>query len=257
MTKRRKAVSSRTRFEVFKRDAFTCQYCGSQAPDVILHLDHVIAVANGGDNDITNLVTACSACNGGKSDVPLCDNSAVKKQKRQLDELNERRQQIEMIVQWRKELRAINDMAACSVIDHFEACFGVKLLEHGRQKIVKAVKSFGVSEALDAVDKAVQAYSDANRAVEKLSGICTVSRREKTDPAYGIVSRIFGSLKTRGFYTSFSTVDSLVRNAVEAGATVDQLRKVVSAAKCWTDWRSRMVEQSFLPDSAQSPVVTD
>jgi hypothetical protein len=29
------ALSVRTRFEVFKRDEFTCQYCGRKSPDVV------------------------------------------------------------------------------------------------------------------------------------------------------------------------------------------------------------------------------
>ena len=65
------AISKRTRFEVFKRDDFLCQYCGRHPPDVLLHCDHVDPVANGGSNDIDNLITACQDCNLGKSDVPL------------------------------------------------------------------------------------------------------------------------------------------------------------------------------------------
>ena len=37
---KRKSISKKARFEVFKRDSFTCQYCGRTAPDVVLHLDH-------------------------------------------------------------------------------------------------------------------------------------------------------------------------------------------------------------------------
>lgn len=65
------AVSKRTRFEVFKRDGFTCQYCGRTPPTVVLECDHVEAVANGGSDDEANLVTSCFDCNRGKSDVPL------------------------------------------------------------------------------------------------------------------------------------------------------------------------------------------
>lgn len=71
----RKQLSPKTRFDVFKRDRFTCQYCGAHPPGAVLHVDHVLPVAEGGGNEVTNLVTACSACNGGKgarllSDVP-------------------------------------------------------------------------------------------------------------------------------------------------------------------------------------------
>lgn len=60
------AISKKVRFEVFKRDGFKCQYCGRSAPDVILHVDHINPVSNGGNNDIMNLVTSCSECNLGK-----------------------------------------------------------------------------------------------------------------------------------------------------------------------------------------------
>lgn len=67
----RKQVSARTRFEVFKRDSFTCQYCGASPPNVVLHADHITAVSNGGKNTKDNLITSCSSCNLGKSNVPL------------------------------------------------------------------------------------------------------------------------------------------------------------------------------------------
>lgn len=68
---KRQALSARTRFEIFKRDGFVCQYCGAHPPDVLLHCDHILPVAAGGGNDTDNLITACSRCNQGKSDVLL------------------------------------------------------------------------------------------------------------------------------------------------------------------------------------------
>lgn len=62
----RKSLSKKTRFEVFKRDGFVCQYCGAHPPEVVLHVDHIDAVAAGGTNDIDNLITACEPCNAGK-----------------------------------------------------------------------------------------------------------------------------------------------------------------------------------------------
>jgi hypothetical protein len=64
-------IGKRLRFEVLKRDGFRCRYCGASADDARLEVDHVIARANGGGNDATNLATACKACNSGKSDVSL------------------------------------------------------------------------------------------------------------------------------------------------------------------------------------------
>lgn len=69
----RKSTGKRTRFEIFKRDHFTCQYCGAQPPDVVLVLDHIDPVASGGTNDLLNLTTSCEQCNQGKSDKSLGD----------------------------------------------------------------------------------------------------------------------------------------------------------------------------------------
>jgi hypothetical protein len=54
------------RYDVLARDGFACRYCGRKAPEVTLHVDHVVPRAKGGSDDPSNLVAACSACNQGK-----------------------------------------------------------------------------------------------------------------------------------------------------------------------------------------------
>ncbi len=50
-----------TRREVFRRDKYTCQYCGRRVPN--LTVDHVIPKRLGGEHTWTNVVAACSTCN--------------------------------------------------------------------------------------------------------------------------------------------------------------------------------------------------
>jgi 5-methylcytosine-specific restriction endonuclease McrA len=50
-----------TRREVFRRDNYTCQYCGRREHN--LTLDHVHPRHLGGQHTWTNVVTACSTCN--------------------------------------------------------------------------------------------------------------------------------------------------------------------------------------------------
>ena len=69
----REPVSKRKRFEVFKRDRFQCAYCGATPPGVLLECDHIMPVSAGGRSEIDNLITACQACNRGKSNVSLQD----------------------------------------------------------------------------------------------------------------------------------------------------------------------------------------
>lgn len=59
------AVTKRTRFEVLRRDDFTCRYCRST--DGELTVDHVTPVALGGSDDPANLAACCKDCNAGKS----------------------------------------------------------------------------------------------------------------------------------------------------------------------------------------------
>ena len=66
------------RFEILKRDLFTCQYCGASAPDVELHVDHILPVSRGGTNNELNLVTACKSCNLAKRDQLLPDDALSK-----------------------------------------------------------------------------------------------------------------------------------------------------------------------------------
>jgi 5-methylcytosine-specific restriction endonuclease McrA len=52
-----------TRFNVFLRDRFICQYCGEAYPSHDLTFDHVVPRSRGGRTTWQNVVTACSGCN--------------------------------------------------------------------------------------------------------------------------------------------------------------------------------------------------
>ena len=60
------ALSKGLRFDIFRRDKFTCQYCGQKPPDVVLEVDHLTPVSKGGGDEPENLVTSCFDCNRGK-----------------------------------------------------------------------------------------------------------------------------------------------------------------------------------------------
>ncbi|MFI0395380.1 HNH endonuclease [Paracoccus jiaweipingae] len=57
-----------TRFNLFLRDGFTCQYCGARGD---LTFDHVIPRSRGGVTSWENVVAACSPCNLKKANKPL------------------------------------------------------------------------------------------------------------------------------------------------------------------------------------------
>ena len=74
MRRYRKPISVKKRFQVFVRDRFRCRYCGVQGGEgsgVVLHVDHLVSVADGGTDEMDNLVCACRRCNLGKSSLSL------------------------------------------------------------------------------------------------------------------------------------------------------------------------------------------
>ena len=141
----RKPISKKLRFEVFKRDSFTCQYCGKSAPSVVLEVDHIEPVSKGGTNDILNLVTSCFDCNRGKSDKKLSEHNELDKQLDQLKELNERKNQIEMMLKWRRELKDLDNELVEALAEEFEEETGAIVNETGKKLLKKLLKEYELS----------------------------------------------------------------------------------------------------------------
>lgn len=169
----RKPIGKKLRFEVFKRDSFRCQYCGRSAPDVILEVDHIKPVAEGGKNTLLNLITSCRDCNRGKGKVLIGDNQAVVKQKAALDDLNEKRQQMEMMIQWKVELEEAFDkqisMIERNILDNpDDYCFNDTM----KRRVKMLINQFGFPLVYDASVIAGGTYNNEYNRKQKLGGIC-------------------------------------------------------------------------------------
>lgn len=184
----RKAISKALRFEVFKRDHFTCQYCGRMAPDVILEVDHIKPVAKGGDNDILNLVTSCRDCNRGKGKKLISQNDALKKSQKELLELAEKTEQAQMMVDWKNELLETRIIQADSVAALIESLTGLELIEKDKQIILKQIIEFNYPLVYEAAEIAFMRYYKAGYndyqneksleyALSRIGGICYNKRR--------------------------------------------------------------------------------
>jgi len=65
LVKRPRFTKKLTRFEVFNRDKYTCQYCRSEHKE--LTLDHVLPRSRGGQHTWENVVSCCFYCNRRKA----------------------------------------------------------------------------------------------------------------------------------------------------------------------------------------------
>jgi hypothetical protein len=247
MTKR-KAISKRVRFEVFKRDSFTCQYCGLSAPDVVLHIDHINPVAGGGGNDIMNLVTSCLDCNLGKGKRELDDKTAIAKQKAQLDELNKRREQLEMLLSWREGLSSITEQEIDAVNDRFELETNTYLNAYGRSQAKKWIKRNGLPAVLDALDAALETYykagdpedADENRrlgsvAFNMIPRIIAAKKRDADKPWMRDLYYIRGIIRNRCYCNDRKAIE-LLEEAYEAGIHIDDLKQLALTTTSWTSW---------------------
>jgi len=244
----RKAISKKVRFEVFKRDSFQCQYCGKSAPEVILHCDHIKPVSKGGDNSILNLVTACFDCNSGKSDRELSDQSALAKQKKQLDELNQKREQLQMLHDYRESVTGIDEEKILYITDLInEEISPFTLNNIGISKIKKWIKKFEYQVVLDSVECAVRQYlqfdnegeviqESANKVMSMTPRICTIKSRggdhHDKDAYY-----IRGIIRNRGFnFTDYKAL-KLIKEAIAAKGSPESLKELAKTAKNWTEFR--------------------
>lgn len=71
-----KWIRREKRLAIYIRDRFQCLYCGKDlrnaAPEDV-NLDHLVPRSAGGDNEATNLITACKSCNCSRQDKPWLD----------------------------------------------------------------------------------------------------------------------------------------------------------------------------------------
>jgi hypothetical protein len=246
---KRKPMSNKLRFEVLKRDGFTCQYCGSKAPEVILHVDHIKPVKKNGDNNILNLITSCKRCNFGKGITELSDNAVFQKQLDQLEELNEKREQIEMMVKWRTELYKLDDKIFQIAHEHWKELSGFGCNDNGNRKIKSLIRTYGLQSVLEAMDISAEKYlittekgfvseESWTNGFDKIGGICYYSslseERQESYKKIGIVKSI---IKTNFNYYEAKTVNILINNYFDSGGNFDHLIEITKNAPSWSRWK--------------------
>lgn len=123
----RRRLSPKLRFEIFKRDKFTCRYCGRTSPEVILEIDHIIPVSEGGTDDPENLVTSCYECNRGKGatlleEIPLGEDEDIHER---TILLAERELQLREYNEMLRKIRERKEREAIDLVDYWCQLWGL------------------------------------------------------------------------------------------------------------------------------------
>lgn len=69
----RGSIPKNMRRDIYSRDEYTCQFCKQKFHSSDLTIDHLVPLALGGLDEITNYVTCCHPCNQQKADQTLAD----------------------------------------------------------------------------------------------------------------------------------------------------------------------------------------
>ena len=255
----REPISKKLRFEVFKRDAFTCQYCGKSSPEVVLHVDHIKPVSKNGKNDILNLITSCSDCNFGKSNIKLSDKTILIKQRKQLKELSEKREQFELLIKWREELgklekrkvkycqKQFEDMARCTLTGIGVDNLIKWITKYGEKEVLESIKLSGPYLIYDTNDPNTYTQESRNKAFNYIPRICECRKKGIDTPEMKEIFYIRGILRKRigEVYNSYKTIDE-IKLAIKNGIPVNDIKE--SALKC-RSWKN-FITLLYPPDEA-------
>lgn len=255
MTKR-VAIPKKMRFEVLKRDAFACQYCGGKAPDVLLQIDHVVPVVDGGPTTIMNLVTSCEPCNNGKGGTPLSNDMALSKATKQAAELQARREQIEMMAEWQNSLVDLDAFATDQAVQLAVRLTRWGLTDDGRKRVHAEVKKHGLETVMGEMRAA------AAKTIEVVDGAVTRENAEafwetyrrsvkyaayrKKDPVGSDLRYMRGIVRKRvGDNRHYDDDEclALLTDAHAAGVSLDELRRRATTANHWAEWADTLVDR--------------
>jgi hypothetical protein len=115
----RKRIGKTTRFRIFERDRFRCQYCGRTPPSIVLEIDHIAPISKGGESGDENLVTSCFECNRGKRDHSLDPARMPRDYVAMADDAEVRAQQLASYREHLEQLRAEMEAAVDFVGEAF------------------------------------------------------------------------------------------------------------------------------------------
>ncbi|MGA2774931.1 MAG: HNH endonuclease signature motif containing protein [Candidatus Omnitrophota bacterium] len=178
-------MNKKLRFEVFKRDNFTCKYCGRIPPVAILEVDHIIPVCEGGKEDMSNYVTSCFDCNKGKGKVLLSKIGSKIDYSEENAKLEEGRLQLE---EYRKFLKQVTKSLEKQVEEvnsywNLKDNYKFSLSESGKVSIRKFLKFLPPEKIKEAIEIACNKFPKITKEnVEKrFSYMCGILHNWKAE----------------------------------------------------------------------------
>lgn len=231
----REPISKKLRFDIFKRDGFTCKYCGRKSPDVILEVDHIKPVSKGGKNTVLNLITSCFDCNRGKGKRELSDMSQIDRQREAIEQLNEQKLQLDMLIKWNEEISDLKNTELRYCVSKFNSHFKNYSLSESSEKIIrKHISKYGLSKVIETIDVVYFKFGNSDDdeptaislCLNKLGMLLNVSNQPEHKRQ---INYIAGICRNKWGARSFVETIVMLNKYYEAGNDLDSLKKDIIA----------------------------
>ena len=238
---------------ILERDEFTCTECGRQVPKVLLYIDKILspeseeAMSDMPEEDkYTCLCEECYKQAHGHLQIKPATRTA------------ERRRQLEMLVEWRREKRGLESDTIAYLVDYINGKIEpYSLSKKGEKDVRVAVKKSNFTDALNAVDETFDRYvtydngDDLNRDsvgkfVGKIGGFLYI---RSLPPVEQEMYHVLNCCKVRFTNWDQKQAKVLVLDYIaalrEQGWTEDQilddlkteLLRVSNEKKNWSEWK--------------------
>lgn len=247
----------RIKFEVFEKDSFKCQSCGRGAPIVTLQLTRIQETQHN-DNwlDTAFLSTSCKDCEKKRSDST---DKSTRNGFISIDELEERLQQLKMLINWRKGMLNIRKQQLAHLVNYWEHKIPSFVISNDQKKyILTYITKYSCEEIRSAMDMAADKFfvqstdgtisnSSILNAFGKVPEICLkkseIADIHESDGLQNVHERIKNNIS--GFFDSRRAMQWL-NYARSWEVPIEELFQMASSIGSWTEFSlniDKMVEK--------------
>jgi hypothetical protein len=169
-----------------------------------------------------------------------------------LAELNERREQLEMMVQWREGLHSITDHAVSKLEDLFQQLTGRMFSDYGRKKVKGWLRRYEFAELYEAMEDAAHTYwkdpeaeedqsEQASKVFNYTPGIIAARKRNAHKPWMKDLYYARAIIRNRHYCNEQKAIE-LLEEAYDAGIHVEELKEHAKQSRSWTAWHRSLRE---------------
>ncbi|MEJ2545405.1 MAG: hypothetical protein P8Y99_15155 [Calditrichaceae bacterium] len=246
----------RIKFEIFEKDSFRCQFCGAGAPIAALRLRR-IQEAEKQDEWLNTafLSTSCTTCEKKRAGVnakDLADGFIS------IDELEERLQQLKMLINWRKGMLRIRKQQLENLVTYWEKKVpGFQISNEQKKHLLSYMTKYAGEEIRDAMNMAADKFinynadgsfdtDSINQAFSKIQEICLqktkIAANNETDGLHNIHQQLKNNIN--GFFDPHRAAQWLTY-ARSWEVKIEELAEMAQKVNNWTEFAvniDKMVE---------------